>query len=178
MRKILLSLFIAVSILALPLATCAKDYYVHIGKNLNVVLTQQPCRMSKLMGPGWKYSESQVTLKGQITPTDPGCWKRVGNRVYVFPEATPFWIAPDSTGGAQYYRLDTRACGIHVPGVSFLGWRSGRSVGVMHLPKSGTGNAFIVDDGPMCWRYNAGWFERIGVPNVYSAFSVKATLLP
>lgn len=170
---------IAASILlALPLAANARDYYIHLGKQDNLALSEQPCRMDKITGPGWKFSEEQFTVYGRIMPANPGCWKRIGDKIYALQEASPLWNLPVYPGSGMYYRLDVKGCGFNIPGVSFAGWRSGRGVLISKLPRNGIGNAFVSDYGPMCWRYHDGWFEEVGPLGVYSVFSVKTSVLP
>lgn len=170
--------------LSFTLITAAdgKDYYIHLSKGANLVLTEDRCDMEQITGIGWQRSEVQYTAAGPrgVMTLDPGCWKRFGDKVYVLDEVTPFWIAPDQTGGDTYYRLDTRPCAFEVPGISFAGWRSGRQIAVLEqLPKDGPRKVPTVDNGPMCWRYDdSNWFEQVDQPELYSALEAKASPLP
>lgn len=174
MRPVLIA---ALGLMLAPLAH-GKDYYIHIRKGLNLVLTAQPCAMSQITGPGWQRSTYQVSAAGGVHTLSPGCWKRLSDKVYVIDEVAPFWIAPDMTGGSTYYRLDSTGCGFKVPGLSFSDWHSGRMVGITKLPSTGLGRAVVFDNGPICWRSVNHWFEKIDLPQVYSAFEVKSPPLP
>lgn len=168
---------LAIMLACLPLAANCKDYYLRLGGGeaaaADIVLTQSPCDLDWIAGSEWRHSEVQLSGRGGVHTLGSGCWERIQDKVYVLEARRPFWVAPDGTGGDEYYRLDTLKCDFHVPGVSFAGWRSGRSVAVDEKRK-----AVLLDNGPICWRYVNEWLEEVDQPLVYSAFAVRASVLP
>jgi len=168
---------LTVILMCLPLVASCKDFYVRIGGSktvtANEVLTQSACGLSWLHGAAWHHSEVQLSAPSGVHTMGAGCWERVQDTVYILQDIHPFWLAPDGTGGDEYYRLDKKECNFQVPGVSFVGWRYGRSVAV-DLPKK----RMLLDNGPICWRYENNWLEEIDSPLVYSAFAVHASPLP
>ena len=171
------SVALALALMCVPLIANCKDYYVRIGGrrrvSANIVLTPRACGLSWLTGKAWHHSEVQLAGPPGVHTMDTGCWERINDTVYVLQDRHPFWIAPDETGGDEYYRLDAKECNFRVPGVSFSDWRSGRSVAV-DVPR----NEMLIDNGPLCWRYTGGWLEEVDDPMVYSAFAVHASPLP
>lgn len=168
---------LAFALICMPLIANCKDYYVRIGGskgvNANIVLTPRACGLAWLRGKAWHHSEVQLAGPSGVHTMATGCWERLNDTVYVLQDRHPFWIAPDETGGDEYYRLDAKECNFRVPGVSFSGWRSGRSVAV-DVPKK----EMLIDNGPLCWRYTGSWLEEVDDPMVYSAFAVHASPLP
>lgn len=151
----------------------AKDYFIRLGDQANVVLTDTPCHMEWLTGPGWQRSRYQVVATSGVFTNYKGCWRRFGDKLYVLDDVAPFWF-----GRLTFYHLDSRPCSFHVPGISFAGWRNGREIGVSKLPATLTANVSVLDYGPICWRSNGNWFDEINAPSVYSAFEAKASSLP
>jgi hypothetical protein len=160
----------------------AKDFYIRVNPSSNLVLSTSSCGMEQITGDGWQHSEVHFSVQAtgnKVMTLDAGCWKRFGDKVYVLDEVAPFWIAPDGTGGDMYYQLDVQPCSFKVPGISFAGWRKGRAIAVFELQKNETiGKASTTDYGPMCWRYNDNWLEKITEPQIYSAFNVMESPLP
>ena len=171
------SITLVVALMFVPSIACAKDYYLRLGRGksatASIVLTQKVCGFSWLKGSAWRHSEVQISGPGHVFTVTVGCWERIHDKVYVLENIDPFWIAPDGTGGDEYYRLDTKSCNFSVPGVSFSGWRSGRGVAVDLKAKR-----VLIDQGPLCWRYANNWLEEIDQPMVYSAFEVRTSPLP
>ncbi|MGH8144027.1 MAG: hypothetical protein ACREU2_16110 [Steroidobacteraceae bacterium] len=177
--KIMKFAFIASLYVALVPTAYGAVYYLPLQKDnagtaANIVLKNGVCDMAQLTGPGWQRYLLQLTGPTGVVTTGSGCWMRKDEAVYVLPEVAKFWLAPDFTGGNEYYRLDRLPCSFKVPGISFTGWRTGRSIAILKLPKSAFGNVGVLDQGPLCWQYHDRWFEMIEQPMVYSAAQLKS----